>query len=271
MRYVSQLTKTLIPLCIGIAFFFNSVTYSKCTDKPIRIAVIDTGFGYEGHGAEAKLCPDGHKDFSDSQTYFPLFQRSPTVPIDTYGHGTNIVGIIESYLKPKHINYCIEIIKYADGKGSSNNLKNTIKAFRYVYNQGVKYINYSSGGRGFNQEEKNIVEKFLDANGTLVVAAGNDGKDLDVEKNYYYPAQYDTRIIVVGALDRDGSRASMSNYGSQVKRWEVGVDVEGYGVVQSGTSQATAVAMGKIVSNSSNTCEGNDDNRNKSNERKESR
>ena len=36
----------------------------KCQkERPITIAVVDTGFGYGEHGQTKKLCKYGHKDF----------------------------------------------------------------------------------------------------------------------------------------------------------------------------------------------------------------
>jgi hypothetical protein len=52
---------------------------------------------------------------------------------------------------------------------------------------------------------------------------------------------------VVGNVDRSGKIANNSNYGKSITRWEIGVNVKAYGLIMSGTSQATATATGKIV------------------------
>lgn len=56
-------------------------------------------------------------------------------------------------------------------------------------------------------------------------------------------------------LEKDGVQSKVSNYGKIVNRWEIGRSVSGYGIIQSGTSQATAVAMGKILSQNKNKCD----------------
>ena len=249
--YASQLTKVLI----GIHIMFALNAYGKCGDKPEIIAVIDTGFGFAGYGKEAKLCSTGHKDFSGEVIVAEKGVFTPGVPIDLLGHGTNIVGIIESYVRPAHINYCILVLKYYSVKGDKNNLQATVLSIREAIKLGAKYINYSSGGADPYKKEQIEVERFLDGGGIFVTAAVNDGLDLDAPGNHRYPPNYDKRIVVVGMLEKDGNKAKMSNYGSVVNRWEVGRSVLGYQVIQSGTSQATAVATGKIVAKSNNKCD----------------
>jgi len=242
-------------LLLLLSLFLSLSVQAKCTDKPEIIAVIDTGFGFAGYGKEAKLCPSGHKDFSEQVDSPEKGVLTPVVPLDTLGHGTNIVGIIESYARPAHINYCILILKYYSNKNNSNNLLATVFSIREAIKLGAKYINYSSGGADPSKKEQTEVENFLNGGGIFVTAAGNDGLNLDIPKNHRYPPDYDKRIVVVGMLEKDGTKARISNYGSVVNRWEVGRSVLGYQVIQSGTSQATAVAMGKIVAQSKNKCD----------------
>jgi hypothetical protein len=66
---------------------------------------------------------------------------------------------------------------------------------------------------------------------------------------------YDKRTVVVGSLDNNGKKMESSNFGSAVSRWELGLNVIGYGIIMSGTSQAAAVATGKIVSENPNKCD----------------
>lgn len=169
--------------------------------------------------------------------------------MDTHGHGTNIVGIIDGYVSKSKVDYCIVVVKYYSSKQSGNeNLEASVKALNYAANLKVDYINYSGGGVEFSGEEYKSVKRFLDQGGRFIAAAGNENSNLDLSS--YYPAMYDSRIIIVGNLTAHGVRSVLSNYGSVVKRWEVGEDIEAYRIVLSGTSQATAVATGKIVSES---------------------
>src|SRR5271165_7096274 len=57
----------------------------------IRIAVIDTGYGYQGKGSKAHLCKYGHRDFTGDDEYNHKNLTADPVPKDTvHGHGTNI-------------------------------------------------------------------------------------------------------------------------------------------------------------------------------------
>lgn len=221
----------------------------QCGKAPIKIAVIDSGFGFEGKGHTAKLCKFGHKDFSNEAQMSVSYDTKVPVPSDIMSHGTNIVGIIDSILKKSKVDYCIVVIKYYSEKQTgSENLQANIKAIDYAANLKVDYINFSGGGVEFSGGEYKAVKKFLDQGGQLIAAAGNENSNLDTSS--YYPAKYDERIIVVGNHTADGVRSYSSNYGSVVKRWEVGENVKAYGIILTGTSQATATATGKIVSES---------------------
>lgn len=229
--------------------------FAKCKDKPIVIAVVDTGFGFNGVGAEAHLCKYGHKDFTADQRYYKVPSSVDPVPADFNGHGTNIIGTIEQYAQAAHINYCILVLKYYQ-RGSGNlNLANTIMSFMFAGDIQADYVNYSGGGKEPSVEERIAVERYLDQGGHMTVAAGNDGVNLDNPANTYYPAEYDKRIVVVGSSDNSGKHLPSSNYGSMINRWELGLHVKAYGITMTGTSQATAVATGKQVSLNTNKCE----------------
>lgn len=223
--------------------------YSAAAQAPIKIAVIDSGFGFEMRGGEAHLCKFGHKDFSADSQFIISKKVAVKIPKDIGGHGTNIVGIIDSYLKKTKLDYCIVVIKYYSvAQTGSQNLAASIASIRYAANLKVDYINYSGGGAEFSSEESRAVKRYLDQGGRFIAAAGNEYSNLDLKS--FYPAMYDSRIIVVGNINKDGVRLESSNYGSVVKRWEVGENVNAYGIILTGTSQATARATGKIVSES---------------------
>ena len=93
--------------------------------------------------------------------------------------------------------------------------------------------------------ESYFIKKLLQAKIKVVVAAGNDGFDLDKECKAF-PACANKGLIVVGALDmKCRNRSPMSNYGKIVKHWQRGEKVEGGGIFHTGTSQATAVETAK--------------------------
>lgn len=234
----------------------SSAEDRHCGKAPIRIAVIDSGFGYQDKGHEANLCRFGHKDFSNENKFSTTFVTKAPVPIDIIGHGTNVVGIIDGYAKEAHVNYCLVIVKYySPAQTGKQNLLSSIRAINYAANIHADYINYSGGGPEEDRVEKAAVKRFLDHSGKIIAAAGNENQSLENPENAYFPALYDKRIIVVGNNTKDGVRSKTSNYGALVTRWEIGENVEAYGITMTGTSQATAVATGKILSESDNKCD----------------
>lgn len=76
----------------------------------------------------------------------------------------------------------------------------------------ARVINLSLSGVGqCSVEEQNAINAARDAGAVVVVAAGNESADV----GNYSPANCDN-VIVVGALARDGSRASYTNTGDEI-------------------------------------------------------
>lgn len=247
------LVASLLALC-----YFDNVSSSSDTPrckKTITVAVVDTGVGYIGEGSDIKLCKYGHKDFSEEQNYQDLPHIEARVPLDGHGHGTNIAGIIDTYAHEANKNYCLVIIKYYSDKASpSQNGVASIRAMEYLVSIKPDFVNYSGGGPGFQYSEGMAVHELIESGTTFVAAAGNEHENIDLSTNHYYPAQYDSRVVVVGSIDKSGKRAESSNWGKSVKRWEVGVNVKYGKITMSGTSQATAVATGKLVAERQDAC-----------------
>ncbi len=236
---------------------FESVpsTKYKASKKTTIIAVIDTGFGADDTwtGQEtAHLCKFGHKNFVDSDNSLKFGTKDP-VPKDKHGHGTHMAGIIDTYAKRTNESFCLVILKYYDERGWGNeNLNHTVEAIQYARQIHADYINYSGGGVQKSQAETEAVKAFIDSGGTFVAAAGNEKSNTSFFP--YYPAQDDERVISVGNGNDENHRAPSSNYGKKVKRWENGVEVQMYNHRMTGTSQAAAIATGKIVAEKNKSC-----------------
>lgn len=239
---------------------------AKCENKPVVIAVIDTGFNIKGLGDGRHLCKFGHKDFTSDDLIKDSddgFGTNTPVPVDNHGHGTNIAGVIDKYASGY---YCLVIIKYFDHVAKlgedTHNLERTVSAIKYAANIHADIINYSGGGEDTSKEEITAVKDFLDHGGTFIAAAGNDhselaGEDPKTHKHYaYYPAMDDERVMVVGNGDgkEKEQRSPTSNYGEWVDVWEHGENVTGNGITMTGSSQATAITTGKVVSKINHAC-----------------
>lgn len=216
----------------------------------VKIAVIDTGMGYNGTGLDAHLCKFGHKDFTYNQVFSIAFNTKAPVPMDLHGHGTDVVGLIDRYAKSSGVKYCIVVLKFYDDTplGESNNARAEIEAIKYATSLKVDFINLSEGSSMKPTfAEINAVEDYLDSGGHIIASAGNNGANL--AEHPFYPAMIDPRIVVVGALDEKGKRLRLSNYGARVNVWELGKDGRFFG-----TSQAAAITTGKTVARIKRMC-----------------
>ncbi len=222
-----------------------------CDVEPLRVAVLDTGLGAYAYDTSTHLCKYGHRDFSKDKAYHGGIRTVSPMPVDFHGHGTNVVGLIEKYAG--NTNYCIVVVKYYSTKADDfENMAAEYEALQYVAEKKYDFVNFSGGGRAFSLREYELVTEYLDGGGHLLAAAGNEHQDLGVHG--FYPAVIDPRIIVVGALDKDGTHFKLSNYGDRVNIWEPGVDLSAYGISETGTSQATAIATGKLLAHIKNKC-----------------
>ncbi len=246
----NALTKNMILLCI----LLTNLLISLPLYATVKIAVIDTGYDFKsiwglkaGHKfpkglAMPKICPGRHVDFTREETDKEYLK-------DNHGHGTHIAGIIASVAQD--FDYCLVIIKFYDPKAApTNNLANTIKAFKHAIEERVDIINFSGGGIAPDEEERKIVLKAISLGIRVVAAAGNERSD--VSKHPYYPALYSPLIDSVGNVNEKGEIAPSSNYGRGIASYRVGTNVlsllpdNQYGYM-TGTSQSTAVRTGEIV------------------------
>lgn len=241
--------KNLSIILIAILFTLDAQATQRkkkryiCSVKTAVVAVIDTGFEFSEKTKGVKLCKYGHKDFSSTNKVDSRFTVTP-VPTDSHGHGTNIAGLIQKYAG--NVDYCMVILKYYDPKASGQvNLENSVKAIRYATDIKADYINYSGGGSVADINEVIAVKRFLNRGGKMVAAAGNERTNIDFKP--FYPAALDSRIVSVGSTNEMGIRLPTSNFGTKVTKWEIGYKQEGFGKTMTGTSQAAAITMGKII------------------------
>jgi subtilisin family serine protease len=236
---------------LTILFIASNACATPARTGQVRVAVIDTG---KPAFTDAPVCASGHKDFT------------LTTITDVHGHASHIADVIDQNVKEKFrtfynttrnnrilnskVNYCIVFLKYYDEASPGYlNLARSVEAFKEAVQQNVDVIVYAGGGPLFQHDERRVVVKALDKGIKIIAAAGNEGVDTGIRP--YFPAQYDSRIQMVGNMQKDGKRGPLSNFGKDVKYWEIGTNVigkvNGKPVYMTGTSQATAVRAGKVV------------------------
>ncbi len=211
------------------------------TGKGVTVAVIDTGV------------KANHEDLPNVRRIAVTVEDEKRGLIDlglddTQGHGTHVAGIIGAAMgngkggagiAPDAELLSLRVVDSAGYIYDSY----LIAALRAAVKNGAQVANISIGGTAYNALFQKVINEATEAGVTVVAAMGNDGTNC-----LNYPAGYDNVIGVV-SVDRTGSRASSSTYGT----W---ADVAAPGAViwstyttlrywrNSGTSMASPVVAG---------------------------
>ena len=143
-------------------------------------------------------------------------------------HGTHVSGTIgaktDNGAGVAGVNWKVTLIsgKFLGRRGGTT--ANAVKAVDYftdlkkLHGLNIVATNNSWGGGGFSQALFDAIGRADDADILFVAAAGNGGSDGVGDNNdttASYPSNYDQpNVIAVAAIDKDGKKASFSNYGA---------------------------------------------------------
>ena len=206
----------------------------KITDKRPVIAILDTGVDTEhpdlaaniwtnereANGAEG--ADDDANGFKDDLHGWDFVNQTARIG-DWNGHGTHVAGIAAAVgnngvgitgVNPDALIMPITVMQ-SDGTGD---VATIIKGIDYAAANGADVINMSFGGYTHSiAEEQALARAYSKA--VLVAAAGNDCLPINYNQCSFcnkpgapmFPAAY-TFVLGVEAGNRDGSRASFSNY-----------------------------------------------------------
>ncbi|MDP9133729.1 MAG: S8 family serine peptidase [Actinomycetota bacterium] len=228
-----------------------------------KVAIVDTGIDTDHPDLVANLHKSGDKPNNDKDddkngyvddTYGLNAINGKGSAEDDNGHGTHVAGIVagraNDALGVSGICWSAKLlpVKFMNsrGKGSTSD---AIAAIQYAVRQGVKIVNCSFGSSSKSSALKDVVDYAQSKKVLLVVAAGNDGVNID--KQPEYPAAYgESNILTVAATTDEDLLASFSNFGSKA----VDVAAPGDSVLStylgggyktlSGTSMAAPYAAG---------------------------
>jgi hypothetical protein len=187
--------------------------------RNVRVGIIDSGIANHP-GLNANLAAG-----------WDFYNKNDITDDDPIGHGTHVAGIVGAVGNNKEgvSGVCwnvtlvpLQVVYYnTDANEWKFNMSAVIGTVQYATDNGIPILNYSGGGGGYNDDLKQAIERYP---GLFVTIAGNGtnnngiGKDNDNDnpKTPFYPANNDLdNIIAVGAICRDGFRASFSNWGSR--------------------------------------------------------
>ncbi len=221
--------------------------------EDVVIGVIDTGIDYTHPDLKENMWTSeegnhGYNAVNDTSN-----------PMDDHGHGTHVAGTIgavgdnEMGIVGTNWNVSLMALKFLDSEGRGTT-GDAIACLEYVLErkkEGEKVVATSNSWGGAAQSDLlyRAIEEHQKEGISFIAAAGNDGRDNDL--NPSYPANYDlTNIISVAATDRSDELAGFSNYGERtVHVGAPGVDINStvlddqYGYM-SGTSMAAPHVSG---------------------------
>jgi subtilisin family serine protease len=248
--------------------------------KSIVVGVVDTGVDYNHidlapniwsapssftvtFGTTNITCPAGSHGFN-------AINRTCD-PLDDNDHGSHVSGTIGAQgnndTGVTGINWTANImgLKFLDSSGSGS-VSDAVDAIDFAIQvknifgangANVRVLSNSWGGSGFSSSLLNEIQLANSNNMLFVVAAGNDGVNID--SNPQYPAVFSApaynapNVVTVAATDSSDARASFSNYGStSVQLGAPGVNIastvrgDNYAYF-SGTSMATPHVSGSAA------------------------
>ena len=239
--------------------------WAKTTgSNDVLVAVIDTGVDYNhpdlvgniwtnpGEIPGDGIDNDGNGVVDDIHGYNAFADNGD--PMDGHSHGTHCAGTIAAQgnngegIAGVAWDAKIMGVKIFSDSGSTSS-DAILRGILYAAKNGARITSNSWGGGGANDLIKEAFEK---STAFHVMAAGNNGRNVDSRENY--PSGYEmANSIAVAATDRNDRLASFSNYGQkEVDIAAPGVDT--YSTVpngkfgfKSGTSMATPHVSGAAV------------------------
>ena len=223
--------------------------------------------GFDGNGVNVLILDTGvdanHSEFQGRIASQKDFVNKDETAEDDNGHGTHVAGIIVASGSRKNIGgsndasgvapgAMIHMLKVCDNGGLCFE-DDILAALLYAKNNlQFNVVSISLGNPEFEGCDDELVAALLNdlAKGNVLVfaAAGNDGGPIQM------PA-CGTRVIAVGAVDKNGKVQPWSNKGDELDILAPGVSIlslapcssisceEGY-ATKSGTSMATPMAAG---------------------------
>lgn len=193
---------------------------------------------------------DGNGYVDDVRGY--VFYKNSTSTTSNSAHGTHVTGIIaadSSFGEVQGVAPQSKIVpaQFIDGSGGGS-LGDGILAMQYAASRGAKIINASWGGAPCVDNLRSVFAQLSSAGVLLVVAAGNDGNDVDVTPEF--PASFNLpNQLTVAAASLDDLLTWWSNRGFQRVHVAAPGDsiystIPGGSDYMSGTSMAAPVVSG---------------------------
>ncbi|MCW3067256.1 MAG: peptidase and in kexin sedolisin [Solirubrobacterales bacterium] len=192
-----------------------------------KIAILDTGVQYNHPDLSANVWHNSHEVKSNGKDddengwvddyYGVNLVNGKGSGVDDDGHGTHVSGIVAGRgdngtgIAGLCWSSSVMAVKFMDssGKGSTSD---AIDGIDYAIHEGARIVNCSFGSSKKSSALQDEVDYAKSKNVLLVVAAGNDGDNIDAKP--VYPASFpEGNVLTVAATTSTGALASFSNFG----------------------------------------------------------
>jgi len=216
------------------------------------IPYVWTHYGVRGEGVNVFILDTG------IDTYHPAFLHHKNISSKSFvtgisstqdgsGHGTWVAGKIGGAGVGIAPNCNLRMLRVLDDSGTGKS-EFTTKALEWILRQDEfpHVINMSLGGAKRNAKQEKLLWQLYRKGATIIVASGNDG-----DNDKFYPAAY-AGVLAVGAVDKQKTRATFSNYGANIAVCAPGVACYssipsgGFRLLQ-GTSMASPTVAGLVT------------------------
>jgi subtilisin family serine protease len=240
--------------------------WDQITGGPVTVAVVDSGLDMAHPDLAGNVWTNpgeipGNGIDDDGDGYVDDvhgwdFVNDDGDPTDDAGHGTEVSGLLaargDNGVGIAGIAWDVRLmpLKVLDASGSGTADK-VAEAISFAVAHGARIVNASLNGPGRSQVLEDAIAAAEQAGVLVVVAAGNDGQDLEAHPSY--PAAYrESNVVAVGSDGPDGALSSFSNTGSAIDVTAPGEDVlttaRGGGYASAwGTSMATPLVSGTLA------------------------
>lgn len=187
----------------------DSVWLNGQRGSGVPVAVVDTPIDINHSLLRNRILLDSQGNFG-----WDFSENAPAQAAVQSSHGSHVAGVVasehSSTLKLGVAPDARIIIGSFLGDDGGGDLPGAIQALKYARDRGAKIINASWGGKDCSITLRETIQEISDAGIIVVVASGNDGRDLDSQPDY--PAVYEIENqITVAAVRSSGQLESFSN------------------------------------------------------------
>ena len=201
--------------------------------KNVSVAVIDTGISAVHQDLAPNVDTYLSRDFTIGLQNIEAY--NPVVPVDTYGHGTHVAGIIgakgNNNFGISGVAWDVDLVSLRTSTHEYHEISYVTLALDYAEWKGIDIVNMSLNWDHEYEENKLrsiIPNKYLTAfynafssfSGLIVCSAGNCGINIDEEIIYPGSISELDNLLVVGNIDQNNelvyvnpNDVNNSNYG----------------------------------------------------------